>query len=154
MRTVPVFSFIIFGPMYLSTGYDIYDLGSYELKDYEPFQYSPQEVNEKMKHFFSKAEIILFIKGEKKKPLCGYSEEVIKMLKETRFPIKTCDITKDAKMKDLLRLYNNYTNFPQLYVRGLFLGGYDEILYQFRYGSIVKRILDLREKNVNWTKTK
>ncbi|XP_075210968.1 uncharacterized protein LOC142318281 isoform X3 [Lycorma delicatula] len=115
--TILVFSFIIFGPMYLSTGYDIYDLGSYELKDYEPFQYSPQEVNEK-------------------------------------FPIKTCDITKDAKMKDLLRLYNNYTNFPQLYVRGLFLGGYDEILYQFRYGSIVKRILDLREKNVNWTKTK
>lgn len=50
-------------------------------------------------------------------------------------------------------MYSNYSFYPQLYVRGEFVGGYSAVQLMYDFGNLTQAIAEVKEKHVNWTKS-
>lgn len=70
----------------------------------------------------------LFMKGDKTKPLCGFSAQVLSALNAINVDFETCNILADSKMRQQVKEYSNWPTYPQLYHNGKFIGGCDIIM--------------------------
>jgi monothiol glutaredoxin len=71
--------------------------------------------------------ILLFVKGTKNFPQCGFSNTVISIFKDVGEPFETVNILADQEVRNGMKEYSNWPTFPQVYVDGEFLGGCDII---------------------------
>ncbi|QQG46911.1 MAG: Grx4 family monothiol glutaredoxin [Candidatus Azosocius agrarius] len=72
--------------------------------------------------------IILYMKGTPDEPMCGYSAQVVQILKTLNINYKFIDILKYPNIRKELPIYSNWPTFPQLYVKEKLIGGCDIIL--------------------------
>ena len=84
----------------------------------------------------SKNKIVLFMKGTKDFPRCGYSHEVLCILKEYNINFTDIDILENMDLRTGLKIYSDWPTFPQLYVNGKLIGGRDIILQKHNEGSL------------------
>jgi len=81
--------------------------------------------------------VVLFMKGTKSFPQCGFSATVINILKETGVrEIKDVNILARADLREGMKEYTNWPTFPQLYVKGQFVGGADIVKELFATGEL------------------
>jgi monothiol glutaredoxin len=69
--------------------------------------------------------VVLFMKGSKHFPQCGFSAQVVQILKQKGAEFKDVNILADAELRQGLKEYSNWPTFPQLYVGGKLIGGCD-----------------------------
>jgi monothiol glutaredoxin len=69
--------------------------------------------------------VVLFMKGSKHFPQCGFSAQVVQILKQRGAEFKDVNILADAELRQGLKEYSNWPTFPQLYVGGKLVGGCD-----------------------------
>ena len=69
--------------------------------------------------------VVLFMKGSKHFPQCGFSAQVVHILKQKGAEFKDVNILADAELRQGLKEYSNWPTFPQLYVGGKLVGGCD-----------------------------
>ncbi|KAF5196776.1 Monothiol glutaredoxin-s7 protein [Thalictrum thalictroides] len=69
--------------------------------------------------------VVLFMKGNKDFPQCGFSNTVVQILKSLDVPFETLDILENELLRQALKEYSNWPTFPQLYIDGEFFGGCD-----------------------------
>ncbi len=69
--------------------------------------------------------VVLFMKGSKHFPQCGFSAQVVQILKQKGAEFKDVNILADAELRQGLKEYSNWPTFPQLYVSGKLVGGCD-----------------------------
>jgi monothiol glutaredoxin len=69
--------------------------------------------------------VVLFMKGSKHFPQCGFSAQVVQILKQKGAEFKDVNILADAELRQGLKEYSNWPTFPQLYVGGKLVGGCD-----------------------------
>ena len=69
--------------------------------------------------------VVLFMKGSKHFPQCGFSAQVVQILKQKGADFKDVNILADAELRQGLKEYSNWPTFPQLYVGGKLIGGCD-----------------------------
>jgi monothiol glutaredoxin len=69
--------------------------------------------------------VVLFMKGSKHFPQCGFSAQVVQILKQKAPDFKDVNILTDAELRQGLKEYSNWPTFPQLYVGGKLVGGCD-----------------------------
>ena len=69
--------------------------------------------------------VVLFMKGTPEHPHCGFSGGVVKLLKELHVPFHGIDVLDDAPLRADLKTFSQWPTFPQLYVNGVFIGGFD-----------------------------
>ena len=69
--------------------------------------------------------ILLFMKGSKLMPLCGFSGRVVDILNQYGVEYETLDVLKDESLRQGLKEFSNWPTFPQLYVDGQLVGGCD-----------------------------
>ncbi len=84
--------------------------------------------------------VVLFMKGNKHFPQCGFSAQVIGILKGTGVPFETVNVLSDAAIRDGIKEYSNWPTIPQLYVDGEFLGGCDIVKEMFAAGDLQKKL--------------
>jgi monothiol glutaredoxin len=77
--------------------------------------------------------IVLFMKGNRRFPQCGFSATVVGVLDRLVSDYKTVNILEDPAVRDGMKEYSSWPTFPQLYVNGEFVGGCD--IVQAMYGS-------------------
>lgn len=83
------------------------------------------------------APVVLFMKGTKSFPQCGFSATVIEVLKRsgvTQF--RDVNILADAELRQGMKDYASWPTFPQLYVGGKFVGGCDIVRDMFTSGEL------------------
>ena len=77
----------------------------------------------------SRAPAVLFMKGSPAAPQCGFSDKVVRLLREHGVPLAapddTFDIFTDQAVREGLKVLFSWPTFPQLYVRGELVGGLD-----------------------------
>lgn len=76
----------------------------------------------------SKDKIVLFMKGNREMPQCGFSDAVVKALKFYNADFVTYDVLSDPEIRSGMKNYSEWATFPQLYVNKEFLGGCDIIM--------------------------
>lgn len=74
------------------------------------------------------SEVMLFIKGTPRVPRCGFSQRAVRLLQDERIPFGSFDVLTDETVREELKTYANCPTYPQLYVRGKFVGGADRMM--------------------------
>lgn len=84
-------------------------------------------INEELEALTTENPVILFMKGNRFMPQCGFSAHVIGLLSQYTDNYATVDILSDMDIRQGLKEYSNWPTYPQLYVDGKFVGGCDII---------------------------
>ena len=72
--------------------------------------------------------IILFMKGTKDRPMCGFSERVVSILNNHSVVYQDVNILEDPEIRVNLSAYSNWPTIPQLFVKGELIGGCDIVM--------------------------
>ena len=85
--------------------------------------------------------IILYMKGTKEMPMCGFSNSVIQVLNHYGVEYKDVNILEDSMIRVKLSEHSNWPTIPQLFVKGELIGGADITLELHQNGQLLD-ILD------------
>ncbi|XP_076923245.1 uncharacterized protein LOC143585317 [Bidens hawaiensis] len=80
--------------------------------------------------------VILFMKGTKDFPQCGFSNTVVSILKAVNVPFETVNILENEFLRQGLKEYSQWPTFPQLYIDGEFFGGCDITVDAYKSGEL------------------
>jgi monothiol glutaredoxin len=80
--------------------------------------------------------VVLFTKGTKEMPMCGFSARTIAVFKEIGKPFKTVDILPDPRIRQVLTSVSNWPTIPQVFVGGKFIGGCDIVTEMYQKGEL------------------
>lgn len=80
--------------------------------------------------------VVLFMKGSKIFPQCGFSARVVHILKELGADFRDVNILQDPELREGLKEYSSWPTFPQLYVDGKLVGGCDIVTDLFESGEL------------------
>jgi monothiol glutaredoxin len=70
-------------------------------------------------------DVVLFMKGEKMMPQCGFSSKVAGILNYLGVEYKDVNVLADAEIRQGIKEFSDWPTIPQLYVKGEFVGGCD-----------------------------
>jgi monothiol glutaredoxin len=80
--------------------------------------------------------VVLFMKGNKMFPQCGFSAAVVGILKELGVQFEARNVLSDAALREGIKAYSDWPTIPQLYVDGQFLGGCDIVREMHASGEL------------------
>jgi len=80
--------------------------------------------------------VVLFMKGDRHSPRCGFSAGAIGTLESLGVDYTTVDVLADEAIRQGIKDYGNWPTIPQLYVRGELLGGSDIVSQMFEQGEL------------------
>ncbi len=92
-----------------------------------PQEETLEQLNARLKKLTTAAPIMLFMKGTPSAPKCGFSRQMIAILREHQVRFGFFDILKDDTVRQGLKKFSDWPTFPQLYINGDFQGGLDII---------------------------
>jgi monothiol glutaredoxin len=81
-------------------------------------------------------DVVLFMKGTPQFPQCGFSSQVVQILKHVGVPYKSLNVYDSAELRDGIKIHSNWPTIPQLYVKGEFVGGCDIVREMFQAGEL------------------
>src|SRR5665213_943425 len=82
--------------------------------------------------------VVLFMKGNRHFPQCGFSAAVVRILDELLPAYKTVNVLTEPAIRDAVKTYSKWPTIPQLYVGGEFIGGSDIIRDMHASGELQK----------------
>jgi monothiol glutaredoxin len=91
--------------------------------------------------------VVLFMKGNRNFPQCGFSATVVGILDQLTSGYKTVNIFEDPAIRDGMKEFSSWPTFPQLYVNGEFVGGCDIVKAMHAAGEL-KPLLGGEDKPV------
>jgi monothiol glutaredoxin len=86
-----------------------------------------EQLKQRIEGTIGQSRVVLFMKGSKHFPQCGFSAQVVQILKQKGAEFKDVNILTDAELRQGLKEYSSWPTFPQLYVGGKLIGGCDII---------------------------
>ena len=86
------------------------------------------DVAEQIKHDIENTPIILYMKGTKEQPQCGFSNAVVQVLDFYGVEYKDVNILVAPEIRARLSEYSNWPTIPQLFVNGELIGGADIVM--------------------------
>jgi monothiol glutaredoxin len=83
------------------------------------------EVRKKLEETVNSSKVVLFMKGTKNFPQCGFSARVVQVLKKAGAPFTEVNVLADPEVREGIKEFSSWPTIPQLYVNGKFVGGCD-----------------------------
>jgi monothiol glutaredoxin len=84
--------------------------------------------------------ILVFMKGNKLMPQCGFSNNVVQILNVLGVPFETVDVLADPDIRQGIKEYSNWPTIPQIYLNGEFLGGSDILIKMYQEGNLQETV--------------
>lgn len=97
------------------------------LQEEEEEEETEEELNQRLTKLINAAPIMLFMKGNPGEPKCGFSRQMVGILREHQVRFGFFDILKDNSVREGLKKFSDWPTFPQIYVNGELQGGLDII---------------------------
>merc|ERR1712020_322316 len=88
---------------------------------------SAGSLEQRMKDLINNGNVMVFMKGNRNEPRCGFSRTLMEILLETDVEFSTFDILSDEEIRQGLKKFSNWPTYPQVYVKGELIGGLDII---------------------------
>lgn len=101
---------------------------------------TPAETQARIQKLVQSNPILLFMKGSKAFPQCGFSDTATKILEQYGCEFETVDVLSDAAIRQGVKEYSQWPTIPQLYVKGDFVGGSDIMLQMYESGELKELI--------------
>lgn len=87
----------------------------------------PEKLEDRLAALINKSKIMIFMKGDRNAPRCGFSKQLIQIMNECGVTYETFDILSDEEVRQGLKTYSDWPTYPQVYVNGELQGGLDII---------------------------
>jgi monothiol glutaredoxin len=84
--------------------------------------------------------ILVFMKGSKMMPQCGFSNNVVQILNTLGVTYETVDVLADAEIRQGIKEYSNWPTIPQVYINGEFVGGSDIMIELYQSGELQEMV--------------
>ena len=81
-------------------------------------------------------DVVLFMKGTKSMPQCGFSSRVAGVLNFMGVEFADVNVLADEDIRQGIKDYSDWPTVPQLYVKGEFVGGCDIITEMMLSGEL------------------
>jgi monothiol glutaredoxin len=94
------------------------------------------DVIERIKDQLGSHSIVLYMKGSPDFPQCGFSSQVVQVLKSCQAQFMHINIFEDQEIREALKEYSNWPTYPQLYIKGELVGGCDIIVDLYNKGEL------------------
>ena len=95
-------------------------------------------VEKQIRDLVEKHTVVLFMKGNRSFPQCGFSAAVVSILKDVGVPFETANVLSDPQLREGVKTFSDWPTIPQLYVNGEFVGGCDIIREMHASGELQK----------------
>lgn len=103
-------------------------------------------ISEKIQSDIDGNQVVLFMKGSRKLPQCGFSSTVVSVLERLGVDeYKDINVLLDQELRQGIKDFSDWPTIPQLYVKGEFIGGCDIIREMYESGELADL---LKEKGV------
>jgi monothiol glutaredoxin len=112
---------------------------------------SDQATQDWIKKTVASNDVVLFMKGTKQFPQCGFSSQVAQILGHMGVDYKDVNVLEDMAIRDGIKQFANWPTIPQLYIKGEFVGGCDIVREMFQSGELVE---EFDNKGVAYDKAK
>ena len=80
--------------------------------------------------------VVVFMKGNRAAPQCGFSAQVVQMLDAHLPAYTTVDVLQDPEVRQGIKDFTNWPTIPQVYVNGEFVGGCDILSELYQSGEL------------------
>ncbi|MCO4770732.1 MAG: Grx4 family monothiol glutaredoxin [Deltaproteobacteria bacterium] len=94
------------------------------------------EFRTRMDDLVQNNQVVLFMKGNRRMPQCGFSARVVGILDSFLDDYQTVDVLSDHEVRTGMKDYSDWPTFPQLYVKGEFVGGCDIVTEMHGSGEL------------------
>ena len=94
------------------------------------------ELKTRIESTISSAPVVVFMKGNKLMPQCGFSNNVVQILNVLNVPYETFDVLEDYDIRQGIKEYSNWPTIPQVYVNGELIGGSDIMVELYQKGEL------------------
>ena len=94
-------------------------------------------IQEEIKQFVNSNRVVLFMKGTKQFPQCGFSSRTVQILQAAGCnDFVTVNVLENPEIRQGIKEYANWPTIPQLYVNGEFVGGSDILMEMYEAGEL------------------
>lgn len=97
---------------------------------------SEETLENRLQKLIDRAPCMLFMKGNREVPQCGFSRTIISLLEKHNAEYETFNILEDNEVREGLKKYSNWPTYPQLYIRGELIGGLDIVKEMSESGEL------------------
>ena len=98
------------------------------------------ELKQRIDNLVNQNKVLVFMKGNKLMPQCGFSNNVVQILNTLGVPFETVDVLEDYEIRQGIKEYSNWPTIPQLYVNGEFVGGSDILIEMYQKGELQQMV--------------
>ncbi|GMN50815.1 hypothetical protein TIFTF001_019974 [Ficus carica] len=95
-------------------------------------------LSSRLESLVNSSPVVLFMKGKPNEPKCGFSHKVVEILRQEKVDFEFFDILSDEEVRQGLKVYSNWSSYPQLYIKGELIGGSDIVLEMQKSGELRK----------------
>jgi len=101
------------------------------------------ELRQKIESLVKQDPVVLFMKGSRSFPQCGFSAAIVQILDNMIPNYATVNVLADAQIRDGVKAYSDWPTIPQLYIYGEFVGGADIVRQMHASGELEQKLGDL-----------
>lgn len=96
----------------------------------------PETVFQHLQNLIDANPVMLFMKGDKLFPQCGFSARVVQILSHLGVTFETSNVLESPEIRQGIKDFSQWPTVPQLYVKGEFIGGCDIVTDMYQNGEL------------------
>ena len=93
-------------------------------------------VNDRIQGLIDANKVLIFMKGDRDIPMCGFSATVVQVFNRLGVPYETVDVLEDPQIREGIKAFSSWPTIPQVYVNGKFIGGCDIVRDLYERGEL------------------
>ncbi len=93
-------------------------------------------VREQIQGIIDSNDVVLFMKGTKHFPQCGFSATLVEVLRRSGSEFQDVNVLENPEVRQGIKEFANWPTIPQLYVHGKFVGGCDIVREMYEKGEL------------------
>jgi monothiol glutaredoxin len=98
------------------------------------------ETQQRISDLIAQNKIMVFMKGNRLMPQCGFSNNVVQILNILGVPYETSDVLADSDIRQGIKEFSNWPTIPQVYINGEFIGGSDVLVQLYQSGELQQKV--------------
>lgn len=95
-----------------------------------------EQTRQQIESVIASDRVVVFMKGTRRQPQCGFSATVVQILNELVPDYTTVDVLSNPEIREGIKIFSSWPTIPQIYVGGEFLGGCDIIRELYGSGEL------------------
>ena len=99
---------------------------------------SLDNVKEQIEKDIQGNQVVVYMKGNKMAPMCGFSAQVVSIFTHLGVEFETKDVMIDDELRQAIKEFSNWPTFPQVFVKGELIGGCDITTEMYQSGELQK----------------